>query len=96
MTEEFVTKDECYKINEDIKSDISQIKTALVGEDLRSGLVKDVTEIRMTLKNSHLHSQGNNNEGFGRRERAIVYSSAIASSGLVIAEVLKFIVTRSV
>jgi hypothetical protein len=101
MAEEFVTKAECFKTHTQIILDFGTIKKALVGDDLRGGIVKDVAdtkkdiaEIKNALKKNG--DNGSNNGGFGRRERAIVYSSAIASSGLVIAEVLKFIITRSV
>ena len=89
MAEQFVTKDECYKTHDRIKGDMSQIKDALVGSDLRSGLVKDVTEIKMTLKNNPNRNNGN---GLGKRERAMVYCAFIASGGVIAVEIIKAVV----
>jgi len=45
-----VTKTECNLMMEPVTNDIKTIKKALVGEDLKSGLVKDVADIKSTLK----------------------------------------------
>jgi len=42
----YVTRDECFQISGEIKNDIKLVKTTLVGEDMRGGLVKDVQEIK--------------------------------------------------
>ncbi len=93
--DEFVTKAECYKTHVQITGDINQVKNALVGEDLRGGIVKDVAdtkkdiaEIKTTLKNNPNRNNGNS---LGKRERAMVYSSLIASGGVIIVEIVKTI-----
>lgn len=42
----FVTHAECSGIMEGVKAELRTIKTTLVGEDMRGGLVKDVQEIK--------------------------------------------------
>lgn len=42
----FVTKDECAQISGDIKDELRTIRVALVGEDMRGGLVKDVADLK--------------------------------------------------
>ncbi len=102
MTEEFVTKAECYKTHIQIADDFGTIKKALVGDDWRGGLVKDVadtkkdiSEIKTAMKNDRSISNKNgHNGGLGRREKAIVYSALITSvgstTGIIIIEALKF------
>ena len=93
--EEFVTKAECYKTHAQISMDFGTIKKALVGDDYRGGIVKDVadtkkdiSEIKTSMKNSNGH-----NGGLGRKEKAIVYSALIASvgstTGIIVIEALK-------
>jgi len=100
--EKFVTKAECYKTHIQITSDISQIKNAIVGEDLRGGIVKDVadtkkdiSEIKTAIRNDRDISNNNgHNGGLGRKEKAIVYTAIITSvsgiMGVIIIEALKF------
>jgi hypothetical protein len=84
--DEYVTKADCAKNMAPINSDLLTIKKALVGDDLRGGLVQDVTYIKTTLKNNPNQNNGNS---LGKRERAMVYCSLIASSGVVAVEVIK-------
>jgi hypothetical protein len=42
----FVTRNECFQISGEIKSDLQLVKKTLVGDDMRGGLVKDVQEIK--------------------------------------------------
>jgi hypothetical protein len=99
MTEEFVTKAECYKTHAQILTDFGTFKKALVGDDLRGGIVKDVAdtkkdiaEIKTALKNNG--GNGSNNGRLGKKEKAIVYSALITSvggtTGIIIIEALKF------
>jgi len=43
---QYVTKTECTQISGTIKTELETIRTALVGEDMRGGLVKDVAELK--------------------------------------------------
>ena len=96
--EEFVTKAECYKTHAQITSDFGTIKKALVGDDLRGGLVKDVAdtkkdiaEIKTTLKDNG--DNGSNNGGLGRKEKAMLYVALITSlsgtSGIIVVEIIR-------
>jgi len=42
----YVTKAECAQISASIKEELKAIRTALVGEDMRGGLVKDVADLK--------------------------------------------------
>ncbi len=95
----FVTKDDCSKITLETDSKINTVLKALVGDDLRGGLVKDVgdtkkdvADIKTTLKNN---GNNNHNGGLGRKEKAIVYTALITSvsgtTGIIIVEALKYL-----
>lgn len=45
----FVTVDDCAHFRAEIRGELKVLKTALVGEDLRGGLVKDVADIKSKL-----------------------------------------------
>jgi hypothetical protein len=42
----YVTRAECARITTDMKKKLDTIQTALVGEDMRGGLVKDVGDLK--------------------------------------------------
>jgi hypothetical protein len=79
----FVTKVECQQITATFREDMGTVKKALVGEDMRGGLVKDVSEIRVSLKNNGY------SKGLGKKERALIYTSIIGTTGVVLAEVIR-------
>jgi len=43
---QYVTRAECVQISSTIKEELKAIRTALVGEDMRGGLVKDVADLK--------------------------------------------------
>lgn len=79
----FVTKVECQQITSTFREDLSTVKKALVGEDMRGGIVKDVSEIRSSLKNNGY------SKGLGKKERALIYTSLIGTSGVILAEIIR-------
>lgn len=99
--EEFVTKAECYKTHAQITNDFGTIKKALVGEDLRGGLVKDVAdtkkdvaEIKTAMKTDrNISDKYGHNGGLGRKERAMLYVALITSlsgtSGIIVVEIIR-------
>ena len=78
-----VTVSECRQISGSIKNELVTIKKALVGDDMRGGMVKELADIKANLNN--------NDGGLGKKERVIIYSSAITTTGLIIAKVLEFL-----
>lgn len=76
-----VTTAECAQISGSINKELGTIKRALVGDDMRGGIVKDVADIKSNLRNS---------TGLGRKERAMIYTSIISVAGLIIIELIKF------
>lgn len=50
LSSEFVTKSECAQITASMKDDLKTIKEALVGKDLRGGLVADVAGLKNTRR----------------------------------------------
>lgn len=81
--DDFVTKVECQQITSTFREDLGTVKMALVGEDMRGGIVRDVSEIRSTLKNNGY------SKGLGKKERALIYTSLIGTSGVVLAEIIR-------
>jgi hypothetical protein len=45
----FVTRAECSAISTDIKADLKIVKSAVVGEDLRGGMVKDIGDLKLKV-----------------------------------------------
>ena len=84
--QEFVTKGECQQITASFREDLGTVKMALVGGDMRGGIVKDVSEIKSTL--TSVKNNGSKN-GLGRKERALVYTSIIGTGGLIVVEVIR-------
>ena len=46
----YMTRSECLSQRRPIRADITTIKKALVGEDLRGGIVKDCSDMKKDLK----------------------------------------------
>lgn len=80
---EYMTKSECFQISSAIRKDMDVMKKALVGDDMRGGIVKDLSEIKTALKNN------SGTRGLGRKEKAIIYSSLIGTTGLIIVELIR-------
>ena len=49
-TSTFVTHAECAEVSGQIRNEISVVKKALVGADLRGGLVKDVADMKSDME----------------------------------------------
>ena len=77
-----VTISECGEKSRVINNELSVIKKALVGDDMRGGIVKDLADIKANLKIKH--------NGLGKKERVTVYSSALISAGLILSKVLEY------
>ena len=82
---DYVTKAECVQISGSINDELKTIKKALVGEDMRGGLVKDVADIKNTLNDQKQERE------LSARWKAAIYGASITSAGLVIAEAIKLV-----
>ena len=94
--EEFVTKSDCFKITQETESKLTTVLKALVGDDLRGGIVKDVADIKTTLKKNGVgYSNNGHNGGLGRKEKALVYTALITSvgstSGMIVVAALNYL-----
>jgi len=47
---DFVTRAECSRISGEIKSELNTIKVALVGKDMRGGLLKDMRDMKSSIE----------------------------------------------
>jgi len=47
---DFVTRAECSRISGEIRNELNTIKTALVGEDMRGGLLKDMRDMKSCVE----------------------------------------------
>lgn len=91
----FVTKEDCSKVTNALTMDMKQIKTALIGEDMRGGIVKDVADTKKDIaeiKADIANQNGNNRESLGRKEKAMIYCAVIAASSMIVVELVKAIV----
>lgn len=80
----YVTKAECAETSGQIRDEISIVKKALVGEDLRGGLVKDVSDMKNDLKDMKKYI--NNQKTKGRDWRLFGFAIlGSAVSGVIVA-----------
>jgi len=75
---QWVSKAECTEISGSMKNELSIVKTALVGADMRGGLVKDVGELKSSL--ADMKNYVNNEKTKGRDWRLLGF--AVLSSVL--------------
>ncbi len=69
------------------QDDLTAVKKALIGDDMRGGVVRDIADIKGKVNNG-----GNGgNGGLGKRERAMIYVSLIGTGGLVVGELIKVV-----
>lgn len=80
---EYVTRSECHKNIKSLKEDINVIKLALVGPDLRGGLVKDVGVLKGTVDKIKNHRAGIS------KRNVTLLSVGISGVFLVIVELVK-------
>lgn len=85
---EFVTKVECRQITSSFQEDLVTVKKAIMGDDMRGGMVRDISEIKSQVNKVNKV----NNGGLGKRERAMVYVSLIGTGGLVSVELIRILV----
>jgi hypothetical protein len=92
----FVTKEECSKLTTSRDADLKQIKTALIGEDMRGGIVKDVAETKKDIaeiKKDIANQKSDCHESsLGKKEKAMIYCAVIAASSMIVVELVKAVV----
>lgn len=79
----YVTRNECSKISGQIREELKVLKTVLVGDDMRGGMNKEISEIKNDL--NHIKDYIKNEETKGRDWRMLgfaILGSVI--SGLII------------
>ena len=86
--DDFVTKIECRQITSGFQDDLATIKKAIMGDDMRGGMVRDISEIKGRVNKANNGGNG----GLGKRERAMVYVSLIGTGGLVAGELIRVLV----
>ena len=101
---QYVSLIECQSINTDIKADLKILKHALVGEDLRGGMVKDIGDLkskvdsltsnRLTDNNSRKQEAANAfiKSDLHLKWKIALFTSMLASITAVVIEVIR--VTR--
>lgn len=70
------------------QEDLTAVKKALIGEDMRGGVVRDIAEIKGKMNKVN----SSNNGGLGKKERAMVYVSLIGTGGLISVELIRILV----
>jgi hypothetical protein len=99
MNNKTVTFDECAKNMAPIQEDLATVLKALVGDDLRGGIVKDVadtkkdiSEIKNALKSKPPNCEPNKGNSWGRREKALVAVAVIGASASVVIATIEALV----
>jgi F0F1-type ATP synthase assembly protein I len=92
----FITTEECQRCSSGLKDDLKTIKNALLGEDLNSGLVHQVTELTSTVKNITADKCKEDEEAEKRKERAqrwklAAFTVAAALIGILLGRLLELI-----
>lgn len=81
--DEFVTKSDCAKTMDPLTKNVETVLKALVGDDLRGGIVKDVADIKAALKAKPAPIMGSK-VSWSRREYGLVAATIISASSSVI------------
>jgi len=81
---EFVSKTDCTKTMEPLRSDLTTVLKALVGDDLRGGLVKDVAELKTLVK-----TNSTSKARWGRKEWSLVAVAAISALASVVVALIQ-------
>jgi hypothetical protein len=86
----YVTRAECFQISGRISSELAALKKALVGEDMRSGVVKDIADLKSDVK--EIKSYIDNQKTKGRDWRLLGFSIlASITGGTVVAIITHFL-----
>lgn len=86
--DDFVTKGECGQKMVGVQTDLAMVKKAIMGDDMRGGMVRDISEIKGRVNKANNGGNG----GLGKRERAMVYVSLIGTGGLVGVELIRVLI----
>ncbi|MCJ7633385.1 hypothetical protein MUP77_13485 [Candidatus Bathyarchaeota archaeon] len=86
--DDFVTKIECRQITSGFQDDLATVKKAIMGDDMRGGMVRDISEIKGRV--NKVNNGGNGS--LGKRERAMIYVTLIGTGGLVGVELIRVLI----
>jgi len=75
---DFVTRAECVAQRREVRADIITIKKALVGDDLRGGVVKDCTDMKKDIKGIKKVMNDVNNQKMKNQELSLKWKLGIA------------------
>lgn len=84
----YVTLDDCARFRAEIRGELQTIKNALVGEDLRGGIVKDLATLRSTLESLQKSLDDMKGSRLSGKEKAAIISAVIMALGSIIATIL--------
>jgi hypothetical protein len=94
----YVTEADCAQFRNQFYSEISVIKKALIGSDMRSGLVRDISDINKRIAKievalQNVQSSVNNpcDSGLSAKEKAAIISSFVMALGSVITALISII-----
>lgn len=79
--DEFVSKAICSETMEPLRKDMETVLKALVGEDLRGGIVKDVGDIKASLRTTQASR-------WGKKELSLVLTAIISALASVVVAVI--------
>lgn len=88
----FISREECAKMHEQVGHDLKIIQKALVGEDLRGGLVKDVSDMKTSI--TSLSNKKDKDIDFTRSWKLAVLATVLSSVALLASEFIRWIFSR--
>ena len=99
--QEYVTKELFNETINPLKKEVDLIKTTLVGESMRGGIVHELTDIHAKINemNTNLkhhctqHEKIRQIKTYNRREHYVLYTSLITTFGLVLIKGIEYLST---
>jgi hypothetical protein len=87
MADRYMTRRECKAAMAEVGSDIADIKRALVGDDMRGGMVKDIE--RLNMKVDQIVENGKNSTKFLNRWKLAIFGAAISLTVAIVGVFLR-------
>ena len=94
MSKQYVTRDQCEQTVSSIRSDLSILKIALVGEDLRGGIVADLAKAVSTISNiaveqSRVKTEKTEKEELGSKWKLLIAGTLTGQTATIIIFIVK-------
>jgi len=79
----YITRTECARISGQIREELSIVKKALVGEDMRGGIVREIRDMKSDLRDVKEYINGEKTKGRDWRLLGFAVLGSIISGAVV-------------